>query len=302
MRVPWRLAVQIVAAFLLLTTVGAWPDERRISFNVTTIEERSGQRNVVSAARIDGPPGTDFRVLLDSARFEMTARFVTDLVAPERLRVRAQLKTRRLYGYSPRNLPLYEEDTQDSVIELGLDDALVLLPFGSGDADEQLKIEIVPEFGASMAASAPQPLKIDILKTSPGGIVRILAEKIPHHFSVEASVLRDGVELARGRGGFRLEERGTLELLPVVTDGSAAAFRLGLTVDNFARSRPDDRVSIRFNLDRTGQGSGDIETALARKWAGVTSLAGQLNYEIPSGLVLRLRVREGKGPTVEVER
>ena len=294
MSVLRRLAVWIVAALLLLAPVVAWPQEQRISFKVTTIEELSGQRNVISVARIDGPPGTDFRILLNSDRFEMAARFLTDLVAPERLRVRAQLKTRRLYGYSSRDLPLYEEDTQDPVIELETDDVLVLLPFGGGNADEQLRIEIVPEFGASTAGVAPQPLEIDILMPSPGGIVRIEAEKIPHHFAVEASILRDGVELARGRGAFLLEERAALELLPLVTNRSTAPFRLGLTIDHFARSRPNDRVSIRFDLDRADGGPDDMETLLARGWAGVTSLAGELSYEIPSGLELRLRVREAE--------
>ncbi len=287
-RSRWRMTLMALILSLLTTAVSSSPDGR-ISFRVTTIEELAGQRNVISDAFIHGPPGTDFRILLESDRFEMDARFLTDQIGSDRLRVRAHLKTRRLFGYSHNDLPLYEEDKQDPVIELGPDEALVLLPFGRGDSDERLKIEIVPEFGTSMATGdSPQLLEIDLLEPAPGGIVRIQAEKIPHHYTVEASMLRDGVELARGNGQFLLEERGALELLSVAGGLDDSTYLLALTVDGFTRSRPRDRVSVRFDLDRTAGGE---VMSLAREWAGITSVERTMSYDVPSGLELRLRIR-----------
>ena len=103
---------------------------KRIRFQVATVEEGTGGRKVISNATIEGPPGTDFFVDLQSQRFKMNARFLTDLVSPGKLKVRAKLNTRRLYGYSQNNLPLYEEDNQSETLQLGFEEQVVLLPFG----------------------------------------------------------------------------------------------------------------------------------------------------------------------------
>src|SRR6185436_19490921 len=114
-----------------------------IRFQLTTIEEGAGGRKVISNAIVEGPPGTDFVVDLQSKRFKMNARFLTDLVAPGDLKVRAKLNTRRLFGYSQNNLPLYEEDNQSETLQLGFDEKLILLPFGKGSG-ELLKVEVTP--------------------------------------------------------------------------------------------------------------------------------------------------------------
>src|SRR5687768_15083519 len=94
---------------------------KRIRFQVATIEEGDGGRKVISNATIEGPPGTDFGVDFQFGRFKMSARFLTDLISPAELKVRAKLITRRLYGYSKNNLPLYEEDNQSETLHLGFE-------------------------------------------------------------------------------------------------------------------------------------------------------------------------------------
>src|SRR4051812_7072862 len=122
----------------------AKPFPERVQFRITTIEDQGGERNVVSDATVEGVPGTDFDISLEGERFKMSAKFLTDLVAPQRLHVRARLDTRRLYGYSDKNLPLYEEDNQSQTLDLSFDEMVVLLPFGRGGGDSRLKIEITP--------------------------------------------------------------------------------------------------------------------------------------------------------------
>src|SRR5437868_13750545 len=88
----------------------------RISFRISTGEERAGARNVLAETTVEGPPGTDFNINLQSERFKMKAHFLTDLVGRERLRIRTRLDTHRFYGYSEQKLPLYEEDEQRSAL------------------------------------------------------------------------------------------------------------------------------------------------------------------------------------------
>src|ERR1051325_3332359 len=73
---------------------------KRIQFQIVTVETRGGQRKVLSIATAEAPPGTDFQINLDTERFKMDARFLTDLLDNRSLKVRAKLQTRRLYGRS----------------------------------------------------------------------------------------------------------------------------------------------------------------------------------------------------------
>jgi len=117
---------------------------RRIRFQITTIEEKNGQRNILSKSAVEGPPGTDFDINVDTDRFKMRAPFMTDVLNDGTLRVRTKLHTSRLFGYSSHNLPLYETDTQNQDLQLGFDEEIVLLPFGRNGGDDLLKIEITP--------------------------------------------------------------------------------------------------------------------------------------------------------------
>ncbi|HKC63158.1 MAG TPA: hypothetical protein VKB86_05945, partial [Pyrinomonadaceae bacterium] len=149
-----RVLMILLALALTLLCDGRFPsvasspgarESERLRFRITTIEERAGERNVVSDATVEGPAGTDFDISLQSERFKMNARFLTDLIEHNSLKVRAKLDTRRLYGYSEQNLPLFEEDNQNQTLQLGFDESVVLLPFGRGGANNRLKIEITPQ-------------------------------------------------------------------------------------------------------------------------------------------------------------
>jgi hypothetical protein len=289
------------AAFSEAAFEGSIESPRRIRFQIAAVEEKAGARDVISEALVEGPPGTDFNVNLQGTRFKMNARFLTDLAGPERLKVRARLNTRRLYGYSERDLPLYEEDSQNQSLDLGFDEAIVLLPFGRNGGDK-LKIEITPAVSDQpvyLASGATAPLAIKILKQSMGGAVSIQASKNPHNFEVEATLLEDGAEVARGAANFLIEEAHELILKPY--DGARAEvadrpMAINLTIDEYARTRPADIVGVSFGLSLLDARNPDRREAIASNWAGTATLGGELFYDIsgyypnPSGKRYKLRI------------
>jgi len=144
------LACAALLAFALAEVVppnvsASVPAGGRIRFRITAVEESAAGRKVVFDAAVEGPPGTDFNVNLQDGRFEMRARFLSDLADGGGLTLRARLDTRRLYGYSEAGLPLYEEDAQRHTLGLNFDEAVVLLPFGGGGDAGRLSVEIRPE-------------------------------------------------------------------------------------------------------------------------------------------------------------
>jgi hypothetical protein len=286
---------------------------KRIRFEVAAIEERGAERSLIYATTIEGPPGTDFTIRLHSERFQMSARFLTDLLAADALRMRADLATRRLYGYSERNLPLYEEDAQKETMRLGFEEKLVLLPFGQGDSTDQLKIEITPyvsEQSAYLPNGTPRPLEIRIPKASPNGAISVQASKIPHRYVVEASLLEDGREIARGADDYHLEETGELVLQPDSQAGAEVAGKplmLSLTIDQYVRNRPADQIAFSFSLYRAAARADEKGEMLIPKAAGMAGLGTELDYDLcQSGVAsterkyqLRLRVKLAPGEDAE---
>lgn len=256
---------------------------RRIKFHIVTIEEKGAERTVVSESVVDGPINSDFNVSLEGARFRMKARFLTDLIRPDALRVRTKLNTRRLYGSSERNLPLYEEDEQSQSLELNFDEAVVLLPFGRTGGDHRLKIEITPSYSDQPATSATgqvRPLEINILKASPGGIISLEAQNIPHNFVCDVTLLENGHEVAEGTAPVLLEEPQQITLRArngARAEPQSQPITVDLTVERYARSRPVDQVSFRFDVRRSNT-TGD--QVLARNWAGVAGLQSSLDYRL----------------------
>ena len=267
----------------------------QIRFQVTAVEEVRGERRVVSDAAVEGPPGTDFDVNLRDGRFQMSARFLTDLAPGGGLNVRAKLDTRRLYGHSEAGLPLYEEDAQRHTLNLNFDEAVVLLPFGGGGDAGRLSIEIKPERVASVGSNAPQ---ITINRPSPGGTISVEATKVPHNFIVEAALLEDGREVARGAADYLLEEPGELLMLPVGAMGEGAKAVLNLTVERFEPGAGEGRAAVRFDL----LGGDAVRTTLARNWAGVSSLGSEMVYDVSQtyrgvqGRKYELRLRVNLAP------
>ncbi|MDT4953351.1 MAG: hypothetical protein QOJ02_1489 [Acidobacteriota bacterium] len=264
---------------------GATHAPERLRFRITTIEESAGQRNVISDATVEGPPGTDFNISLQGERFKMSAQFLTDLMARDSLRVRAKLDTRRFYGYSEQHLPLYEEDKQNQALDVGFDESVVLLPFGRGGVDNRLKIEIVPvvsEQAARLPDGKARPLEINILKPGPGGVIGIQAWKIPHRFDVEATLLEDGREVARGETDSLIEETKEVILRPteqVSPELAANPLAVNLSINEYTRSRPQDLATIGFDVYLPDAQGGRRE-AIGLNWAGVGELGSNLTYDL----------------------
>lgn len=274
-------AALLAVASARVSTGDAGGDGRRIRFQITAVEEGAAGRRVISDAAVEGPAGADFNVNLHDGRFRVSARFLTDLVAGGALSLRARLDTRRLYGRSEAGLPLYEEDSQRHALRLGFEEAVVLLPFGDG-GEPRLRIEIKPSWAAPRAgASAPE---ITIAKPSPGGTISVEATKVPHDFTVEAALLEDGREVARGAAECLLEETRALPLRPVGADDESAAAvgapALDFTVERFEPGPGAGRVAVRFDLSREDPRRPGAREALARNWAGVAGVGSELTYDL----------------------
>lgn len=257
---------------------------KRIKFDVATFEEREGRRDLIAETTVEGPEGTDFNIKLAGARFQMNARFLTDLVAPDALKVRADLNTRRFYGQSERKLPLYEEDSQRQTLQLGFDEKMVLLPFGRNDGSDQLKIEISPILSdqtAYLESGQRRPLEIKILKASPEGVISVEASTIPHRFIVEAAIIEDGKEVARATSDALLEEAKELILKPneqASREVIKPPLAVTLTVNQYMRTRPTDQVAIAFDAYQLSE-SAQRETPNFHG-AGINEVGAYLNYDV----------------------
>lgn len=307
MKVQTRILVILLALLSTLMSDGrslraeSSPEARhqpeRLRFRITTIEENVGTHNIISDGIVEGPPGTDFNISLQGERFKMSAQFLIDLIGRGSLKIRAKLETRRLYGYSEQNLPLYEEDRQSQTLELGFDEMVVLLPFGQAGQDNRLKIEIIPqviEQATRLPSEKGHALDIKILKPSPGGVISIQAVKIPHHFEVEATLLEDGREVARAAAPDSLIEeaqelilRPTEQASPEVINNPLA---VNLAINQYTRSRPIDLATIGFDIYRLAEQSRPRE-AVGLKWAGTGSLGSNMTYDL-SGLYLKGSVKK----------
>ncbi|HEX8337534.1 MAG TPA: hypothetical protein VF621_12440 [Pyrinomonadaceae bacterium] len=282
---PTLLAVAVIAAGFAaevsppkVSATGA--ADERIRFQITAVEESNAGLKIISDATVEGEPGTDFSVHLEDGRFRMRARFLTDPAPGGGLTLRARLDTRRLYGYSEAGLPLYEEDAQRHTLRVGFDEAVVLLPFGGGGDAGRLSIEITPA-RAGRAARTPAgetaAPEIQIDKPSPGGAISIEASKVPHDFFVEAALLEDGRVVARGSGDCLLEESREL---PLKSAGGATPLALNLTIERFEPASNSGRAALRFDLFDEDPARPGVRAALARNWAGVTSLGSEMTYDL----------------------
>lgn len=253
---------------------------RRILFRIATIEESKATRNRLSLALVEGPPGTDFDIRLTGSQFTMKAHFLTDLVGPETLKVRARLNTRRLYGYSERNLPLFEEDQQSQTLDMNFDEAVVLFPFGRGSGDQRLKVEITPSWSDAPieVQGRTQPLTIKIPEVGPEGVVSVHASKTPHRFNVQATLLEDGHEIASGTSEFLIEELQTLRVKPAAGPGAAIAdFDLNLTLRNYIGSSAADQIALDFDLRRSSK---PVADSMITKGGGIANLNSPLTYNL----------------------
>ncbi len=282
------LPILLLISALLISSdnrsVSASNELKLVRFQITTVgENSSGERKILAQTRVEGLPGTDFNINLQTENYMMQTRFLSDLVAEDKLKLRAKLNTRRFYGYSPINLPLYEEDAQSHALRVGFDETVVLLPFGRNGGSETLKIEITPTLiSVSKPDEEARKLKINFDKQISGGEISIEASKTPHRFEAEVVLLADGKAIARGNADCLLEDASEIVLLPVAdSDFGIQWFAAKLTVNKFMRNRPTDLVGINFDFyRRVGEQSSEEHRAIISTGAGVGSLGGNLIYSL----------------------
>ncbi|MEW6128180.1 MAG: hypothetical protein AB1757_14155 [Acidobacteriota bacterium] len=282
---------------------------KRIRFAINTIEESREQQKIISSALIEGAPGTDFDIDLNGERFKISAKFLTDVADHERLHIRADLKTRRLYGISERHLPLYEEDEQRQTLQLGFDEQVILLPFGRSGGDERLRIEITPmmtDEAVYLPNGKMRPLEIKLPIVSPGGVISIQARKIPHHFDVEVSLLENGEEIARANGQVLLKEKQELLLQPAGAKNLREAIAINFSVEDCLQARPVDDAVINFDVYRQDPQNAAKRTTIGLNWSGVMQVGKPVSYPLPDdlspsgkGYELRFNVKIAQGEIVE---
>ena len=322
MKTPIRVSLILLMLILLMMNAGSGRsiksnspanELKRVGFQIVTLEEIGGIQNIISSAFIEGPPGTDFDIDLHGERFQMSAKFLTDLEEDNRLQLRASLQTRRLYGYSERNLPLYEEDKQRQTLRLGFDEDVILLPFGRNGGNDKLKIEIIP-----MMTNEPvyddsgklRPLEIKMPKVSSGGIVSIQAHKIPHNFDVEVLLLEDGREIARADAKLLLKVKQGLLLQPVSQTRAELfgnSIAVNLSVEDCIQARPADDAVINFDIHRLDNRNGGNRQTIGLNWSGVVRVGNDLNYNLSEYYLpdsgkkyeLRFKVKIANGEIVE---
>lgn len=257
-------------------------NQKRIQFQINTIAEKSGERQILLQTSVEGPSGTDFTVNLQTGNFKMQARFLTDLVSSDRLRLRANLNTRRFYGSSPNNLPLYEEDEQKKSLEIGFTETVVLLPFGRNGSDETLKIEIVPNLSDVSEKTEKDSLQIKFDKELSSGEIYIEANKVPHLYEVEAVLLADGKEIAKGKSECLFEEEKEINL-QAIGDSGFSAFTAKVTISEFNYSRPNDLVGMRFDLNEK-KSDGEI-SSIVNNGGGKGRLNEEFIYSLNGGIL-----------------
>jgi hypothetical protein len=240
-----------------------------VAFRVRTLVGPDGARYALSDATVDGPPGTDVTLESRAGSFTMHTTLKTDLLPDGRVRVVAKVTTRRDAGTSERRLPLFEEDVRDATVELATDgsESLVVLPFGRNPGGDELAVDVEPR---RSTRPATEPLAIRIDDPGADGWMRIDARTVPHQYSVEASLERDGTVVASGSGTCELDEPGAIAL--VAPDGSRAA-AMRLTVEDYEPACPSSRVGVEFNLDGPN-------APVARGWSGRTTSDRPLVYPL----------------------
>lgn len=266
----WRWTRSL--SFFLLAISSMASSLEAVEFDVAVIEEAGEERKrVLCRAVVSGPDGTDFDLVCDGARLRMSARFVTDPLPDIGVRVRSKLETRRLYGYSERDLPLFEEERQELTTEVRFGERMVLFPLGNEGA-RRMRIEIVPSTTTTSPEEGParKPLTIDLVQ--PSGEIRVYARKVPHRFRVYGAV-RDGeILIARGEGRVELGQSGSFELSPL--RGGEKSFEV---------SRFEVRDGVRVDGD-SAEFQFDVQTSdgevLASRWAGIARFGSEVTYSL----------------------
>ena len=199
------LALLIVATAAFGSTART---ERRV-YMFRCFDERGAQRQLLYAAQVEGPEGTDFQIVLHDARHHIEATFVNEPLPSGGIDARIHLRSRRSWGLSPNGLPLWEEDDQRQSAQIGPDEQIDLLPLGGGGEAGLLKLEITPDVEPSMAV---QPLSIHISQAAPQGAIEVSAYRSPHWYMADIALMRNGAAVAHATSRLFVDDGATVSL------------------------------------------------------------------------------------------
>jgi hypothetical protein len=285
--------------------------QKRIRFQIDMVEKNGGATRPISNAVVEGPPGLDFNITLNTMHYNLEAKFLTDMEGRNAVNVRANLVTRRMLGYSRKGLPMYEEDRCGQTLEVGFDEQMVLFPFGQiGEAN--LEIDIAPVLTTNdiyEPSGAKVPLQIAFIRKVEG-VIHIEAMKTPHRFQVEATLVEDGRDIARGVSQVVLQQKQELALTRVYGSppGSGQPLpEVALSVDRYERGCPTGSAAFSFDIYGPGaEAEGRKNRPLvASDWAGIGQLGADSVYNLADTSLavpgrrreLRLKIAPATGET-----
>jgi len=257
---------------------------KRIRFQIDMVEKNAGATRPISSAVVEGPPGLDFNITLHTLRYDLEAKFLTDMAGKNALNVRANLLTRRMLGNSQKGLPMYEEDRRGQTLEVAFDEQMVLFPFGQVGEDN-LEIDIAPVLSTNdvyAPSGAKAPLQITFLRKVEG-VIHIEAMKTPHRFQVAAALVEDGREIARGTSEVVLQQKQELALTPV--DGSLPGAgqplpAVALSVGRYERGCPTGAAAFSFDIYGSSMKGQQARPLVASDWAGIGQLGSDSVYDL----------------------
>jgi hypothetical protein len=229
---------------------GSATDRRLYTFHC--FEERGGTQRTLYAADVEGPSDVDFQIVMHDARHDIEATFVNEPLPAGGIDSRVHLRSRRAWGLSKNNLPLWEEDDQHLRIQIEPGQQIELLPFGRSGEAGLLKLEITPS--VPRPAVSARPLEIRIGQQAPGGAINVLAYRSPHWYTAEVALSRNGVATAHGSRRLFVDEGGLIALRGA---SSANATEVRITPSVVPNASRWELVSIR------------IDASFARGWTAV---------------------------------
>ncbi len=276
--------IALASLGLASMAIGSRDEGRR--FDIRCIEERDGARHVLYSAVVEGPPATDFRVVMRDARHEIEATFVNEPIAGGGIDARVHLRSRRAYGTSRNGLPLWEEDVQQHRLRVDGDQQIELLPFGAAGAAGLLELEVAPH---DLAVAGPLGIRIGQQMAS--GAIRVDACRAPHWFHASAEIASAGRVIARGDGRLFVDESGKVALRD---DTGAQVAELHLTPSSVPYENRWRAASATVDGAWTRHGT---STTFARGWSGAGPTGQPMRYDIGNGNTLSITVEPEGAPS-----
>ncbi len=137
----------------------------------------------------------------------------------------------------------------------------------------------MPTLLSDISEESPDALKINIDKPLPSGEITVEVFTNPHRFQVEATLLADGREIARGENEVVFDEEEEIRLLPNTgAENSALNLTAKFPVNKYTRNRPQDFVGIGYRMFQA-QPDNQTQTEVS-SGSGVTILGNELIYQL----------------------